>query len=140
MAEDWDAVARAITQRLAELKMTQQQLIDRSHVSKGTVGKIQNNSEQRKRSPRTLKALSTALDWHPDHLQAVLNHRAPPRLDEPVPRSDKDVPGHLVLIEHYLRHLLDRVESMDARLGRIESHAEIAVADAIRDHQQRPDR
>ncbi|HEY3750255.1 MAG TPA: transcriptional regulator [Pseudonocardiaceae bacterium] len=140
MTEDWAAVATAITQRMAERGMTQQQLIDDSDVSKLIVGEIQNNSKQRKRSPRTLKALSTALGWHPDHLAAVLNHRSPPRLGEPVPRSDKDVPGHLVLIEHYLRHLLDRMESMDARLGRIESHAEIAVADAIRDHEQRPDR
>jgi hypothetical protein len=138
VTEDWAAVARAINQRLTELGWKQRQLIERSHVSKAIVGEIQNNSAQRKRGARTLEALSVALDWHPGHLDAVLNGRPPPRAGEPVPRSENDVPGHLVLIEHYLRHVLDRMDSMDARLGRMESHAEIAVEDTIREH-RRPD-
>lgn len=136
MTEDWAGVARAINQRVAELSLSQTQLIERSHVSKAIVGEIQNNSAQRKRSVRTLEALSVALEWHPGHLDAVLNGRPTPRAGEPVPQSDKDVPGHLVLIEHYLRHMLDRMDSMDARLGRIESHAEIAVEDTIRTHRR----
>jgi hypothetical protein len=136
VTEDWAGVARAINQRVAELSLSQTQLIERSHVSKAIVGEIQNNSAQRKRSVRTLEALSVALEWHPGHLDAVLNGRPTPRAGEPVPQSDKDVPGHLVLIEHYLRHMLDRMDSMDARLGRIESHAEIAVEDTIRTHRR----
>ena len=77
MSEDWAAVARAITQRLQELGMRQRELAERSHVSQAIVRELQHNTAQRRRSSRTLEALSVALAWHPQHLTAVLTGRTP---------------------------------------------------------------
>ncbi|MGH3818394.1 MAG: helix-turn-helix domain-containing protein [Pseudonocardiaceae bacterium] len=72
MSEDWAAVARAISQRMTELGINQTELIERSQVSKATVGELYRNSAQRRRSARTLEALLLALGWHPRYLVAVL--------------------------------------------------------------------
>ena len=48
MSEDWAAVARAINQRMAELDLSQRELIARSQVSKATVREIQHNTAQRR--------------------------------------------------------------------------------------------
>lgn len=119
VTDDWAAIANAINQRVADLGLSQRDVIERSHVSKAIVGEIQNNTVQRHRSPRTLKALSLALEWHPDHLAAVLTGLEPPRAGEPTRLSEDDVPGHLAVVEHYLRKLLDRMDSIDDRLDRI---------------------
>ena len=87
MAEDWSAVAQAINARMAELGISQRELIARSHVSKAIVREIQHDVVRRRRSARTLEALSIALDWHPGHLAAVLAERHPPQPGEP--RSDR---------------------------------------------------
>jgi hypothetical protein len=120
---DWAAVSRAITDRMAELSLSQRELIDRSQVSKAIVGEIQNNTVQRRRSARTLEALSVALEWHPDHLAAVLEGRVPPRLGEPAARSDNDVPGRLAVIEHQLRQIDDRLDRIDSKNDRIDDVA-----------------
>lgn len=78
MTEDWAAVATAITQRMTELDVSQQDLITRSRVSKTVVSEIQRNTAQRRRSVRTLEALAVVLDWHPHHLVAILEGRTPP--------------------------------------------------------------
>lgn len=114
MTEDWAAVASAINGRMAELGLTQRELIARSHVSKSVVREIQHNLAERRRSERTLEALSLALDWHPMHLAAVLGGRRPPEVGEPVYRSDDDVPGRLAVIEHQLREITDRLREMSA--------------------------
>ena len=44
MSEDWAAVAQAISQRMAELGLNQRELIERSQVSKATVGELYHNS------------------------------------------------------------------------------------------------
>lgn len=71
MAKNWTAVAEAITTRLAELGMTQNDLSTRSGVSVATVRQLQRNYEAKRRSPRTLSALSEALRWPADHLARV---------------------------------------------------------------------
>lgn len=112
VTEDWAAVSTAIIDRMMELSMSQRVLIDRSRVSKAIVGEIQHNSVQRHRSERTLEALSEALEWHPNHLDAVLKGYPLPRRGDPVVASDNDVPGRLTVIEHELRHLragVDRI-------------------------------
>jgi hypothetical protein len=124
VTDDWAAVADAINQRVTKLDMNQRELIKRSGVSKQIVGEVQNDTIRRRRSPRTLKALSIALNWHPDHLSAVLAGRTPPQMGEPVPWSDDDVPGHLSVIEEYLRQMLDRIDTIDGRLGKIEDSIE----------------
>lgn len=118
--DDWAAVSRAINQRMDELELNQRELIERSQVSRATVGEIRRNEAQRRRSARTLEALSIALDWHPQHLNAVLQGRSTPRLGEPVARSDDDVPGRLAAIEYMLQQIAMKLESIDALAERVE--------------------
>lgn len=120
MTDDWPAVARAINQRMTELGLSQRELIERSRVSKAIVSEIQNNTVERRRSRRTLEALSLALDWHPGHLAAILDNRRPPQAGEPAPRSDDDVPGRLAVIEHRLDEILKRLDGIDAISDRID--------------------
>ncbi|MGW1681393.1 helix-turn-helix domain-containing protein [Saccharopolyspora sp. NPDC002376] len=116
MTEDWAAVARAIDQRTSELGMRQRELAKRSHVSQATVRELQRNTVQRRRSARTLEALSLALGWHPEHLLAVLEGRRPPAVGEPVSTED-DVPTRLAAIERHLREITRQLDDMNARLG-----------------------
>jgi hypothetical protein len=62
VTEDWMVVAQAIRQRMTELGINQRESIERSQVSKATVGELYHNSAQRRRSARTLEALSMALE------------------------------------------------------------------------------
>lgn len=121
MTEDWAAVASAINQRMAELGISQRELIARSQVSKSAVREIQHNVVQRRRSDRTLEALSLALDWNPGHLAAVLAGRRPPRVGEPVPRSDEDLPGRLAVIEHQLHEISEKLAEMAAINERLDA-------------------
>ncbi len=75
---DWAAVAKAMDRRLSELGLRQRDLAERAHVSQAIVRELQHNTKQRRRSTRTLEALSVALGWHPGHLHAVLDGREPP--------------------------------------------------------------
>lgn len=126
MSEDWAAVAQAISQRMSELDINQAELIERSRVSKATVGELYHNSAQRRRSARTLEALSTALEWHPQHLAAVLKGQRVPAIGEPVSRSDDDLPGRLSAIEYRLAQIETRLGTIDELSGRLEEiHANI---------------
>ncbi|WP_216213782.1 transcriptional regulator [Amycolatopsis aidingensis] len=128
MTEDWAAVASAINQRMAQLGVSQREVIMRSQLSKAVVREIQHNVVQRRRSDRTLEALSVALDWHPGHLAAVLAQRRPPEVGEPVVRPDDDVPGRLAVIEHQLRQINDRLARIDAFGDRLnEINANVAT-------------
>lgn len=120
MSEDWAAVARAINQRMTELGLSQRELITRSQVSKATVREIQHNTAQRRRSDRTLEALSLALDLHAGHLAAVLAGRRPPEIGEPTTRGDDDIPGRLAVIEHQLREITARLREMDGLSDRLD--------------------
>ncbi len=68
---DWAAVAAAISTRMAELKVAQKTLADRSKVSQATIRQLQRNYEAKERHPRTLEALSLALNWPANHLEQV---------------------------------------------------------------------
>jgi hypothetical protein len=114
------AVAQAISQRMAELGINQRELIERSQVSKATVGELYRNSAQRRRSARTLEALSMALEWHPQHLVAVLKGQRAPEIGEPVSRSDDDVPGRLAAIEYRLAQIEKRLGAIDELSDRLE--------------------
>ena len=74
--EDWAAVALAISGRVRELGWRQRELAERSHVSAAVVREIQRHTVERRRSPRTLEALSVALGWEPEHLDRVLKGHA----------------------------------------------------------------
>lgn len=136
MTDDWAAVARAIKERKYELGLNQRQLGERANVSKQTIGELENNSVNRRRSARTLRAVSVGLDWHPDHLAAVLAGLTPPPTAEPVPRTDDDVPGHFSVVEHYLRQLLDQVSTINGRLDEIAAKVEPAGQQVRSDHKQ----
>lgn len=120
MTEDWAAVAAAINQRMAELGLRQRELIERSQVSKTAVREIQHNTVQRRRSARTLEALSTALAWHPQHLTAVLEQRRPPQAGDPIVVSDNDVPGRLASIERRLSTISDQLDDVRAIKDRLD--------------------
>ncbi len=120
MAEDWAAVARAIDERMAELGLNQRELIERSQVSKTVVMEIRRNSTERRRSTRTLEALSTALEWHPQHLIALLQGRRVPAVGEPVSRSDDDIQGRLAVIEHRLDQIAVQLAAIGELSGRLE--------------------
>ena len=129
MAEDWTAVSRAVNQRMDELGLNQRELIERSRVSRATVGEIRRNEAQRRRSARTLEALSIALDWHPQHLAAVLRGNRVPELCEPVARSDEDIPGRLDAIEYLLQQIAKKLQDLDSLSERVnEIHTELESA------------
>jgi hypothetical protein len=130
VTEDWEAVARAINQRMTELGLTQRGLISRSQVSKATVGELQRNTAQRRRSTRTLEALSMALEWNPGHLRALLTGRRAPEVGEPASRSDDDIPGRLAAIEYRIEQIAAKLESVDelnAQLKEISASVETIV-------------
>jgi transcriptional regulator with XRE-family HTH domain len=139
VSEDWAAVAQAISQRMTELGINQAELIDRSQVSKATVGELYHNSAQRRRSARTLEALSMALEWHPQHLVAVLKGKRVPDIGEPVSRSDDDVPGRLAAIEYRLAQIearLGAIDELSDRLAEINANVE-AMLKFVNSNQKR---
>ena len=58
MARDWAGVADAMKSRLADLDMTQAELVQRSRLTPMTIPELLCNSAQRRRSDQTLAALS----------------------------------------------------------------------------------
>jgi transcriptional regulator with XRE-family HTH domain len=115
VGQDWAAVAAAMSRRLAELGMRQRDLAERAHVSQAIVRELQHNTRQRRRSARTLEALSVALGWHPRYLQALLDGQPPPDGTEPaVPPAD--LAGRLSVIEAHLRSIEQRLIDVQSRL------------------------
>jgi transcriptional regulator with XRE-family HTH domain len=129
VAEDWAAVSLAINERMTELGLNQRELAERSQVSKTMIMEIRRNVAQRRRGARTLEALSLALDWHPQHLDAVLNGQPVPAVGEPVVRSEDDVQGRLASIEYRLEQITRELASIKGGIGQqlddIESKIEI---------------
>jgi transcriptional regulator with XRE-family HTH domain len=76
-AENWAAVACAVSDRVRELGWRQRELAERSHVSAAVVREIQRHTVERRRSRRTLEALSVALGWESGHLDLVLKGLQP---------------------------------------------------------------
>lgn len=102
--ENWAAVARAISDRVRELGWRQRELADRSHVSAAVVREIQRHTVERRRSPRTLEALSVALGWEPEHLDRVLKGYAREKSNHAAPDSGA---------------LFSRLDSIDQRLDKV---------------------
>jgi hypothetical protein len=109
-AEDWDAVARAISDRLAETRATQMEVASRARVSLTTLRELQHNLNPRRRRPQTLTAVAEALGWPSGYLAQVLHGQpAQPHPDEsgdPVLKS--------------LRDLEDEIADLRARVVQIE--------------------
>jgi predicted transcriptional regulator len=114
--EDWSAVAEALNARTAELTLKQKELAERSGVSLAIVREMQQGKIQRRRNPRTLEALSIALDWHPQHLTAVLQGKTPPEADTSVAAADDPLVPLLNAVIRELRGLRAQVGTLTSRL------------------------
>lgn len=112
--EDWDAVALAIQNRLAETRATQLDVAARARVSLTTLRELQHNTNPRRRRPQTLSAVSEALGWPTGYLARVLSgEAAAPHTDEasdPVLRS-------LTTLETEIRALRARVDEIERQLA-----------------------
>jgi transcriptional regulator with XRE-family HTH domain len=122
VSEQWAAVAAAIDRRMVELGILQRDLAERAHVSQAIVRELQHNTAQRRRSARTLEALSAALGWHPRHLHAVLSGEQPPARSETAPLAGDEIAGRLAAIESRLRSIEDRLDEVHAYLAKDDSH------------------
>ncbi len=112
--EDWDAVAEAIRNRLAETRMTQMDVASRARLTLTTIRELQHNLNPRRRRPQTLAAVSEALGWPPDYLDQVL------RGDRPEPHDDevRDPVLHaLDCLGREIQELRDRVEQIERQLA-----------------------
>ncbi|GAB3446293.1 XRE family transcriptional regulator [Actinophytocola sediminis] len=116
MSEDWSAVAKAINERMTELGLNQRDLAGRSRVALSIVREILHNTVQRRRSGRTLEALSVSLGWHPRHLAAVLLGHTPPAPDDPIDYAADTVPARLAAIEDQLAAITKRLDELNANL------------------------
>ncbi|GAA3044343.1 Helix-turn-helix domain [Actinokineospora globicatena] len=107
--DDWVAVAQTINERMTFLGLRQRELADRSHVSQAVVREIQHRTIERRRSTRTLEAISTALGLHPDHLDDVRQGNTPRPADaieaDPVPSQLRSIEQQLALIVDMLGDL-----------------------------------
>ena len=121
MSDSWAAVAKAINERVKELGWRQRELAERSHVSQAIVREIQRNTVNRNRSARTLEALSTALGWHPQHLDAVLHGRQPPERDDMADQGG-DFAERLDTLERRLDAITDRLDDVKADLTTLIEH------------------
>ncbi|SMC85539.1 helix-turn-helix domain-containing protein [Lentzea albidocapillata] len=119
MSEDWAAVAKAINQRVDELGLRQKELAERSHVSLAIVREIQHNLVERRRSPRTLESLSTALGWHPLHLDAVLRGRTPPEVGDPVVDLADTLWTRMDRVEERLEDITDRLDALKSDVASV---------------------
>ncbi|GAA3041202.1 helix-turn-helix domain-containing protein [Actinokineospora globicatena] len=117
--EDWAAIARCIDRRLTELSLTQRELATRSLVSQATIRELQYNTIQRHRSPRTLEALSTALQLHPDHLSMVLLGQIPLPSPAATPEEDDHVAARLAAIERRMIEMADALDRFRVDLAMI---------------------
>lgn len=112
MAKDWDAVAAAIKARLVEIDMTQSDLAARAGVALMTVRELQHNLQPRRRSPRTLTAVSEALGWPGDQLARILE-------GQPVVDVDAEDPvlGELETVKEDLTAISRRLDAIERRLA-----------------------
>lgn len=119
MSDDWAAVAVAINERLSGLGWRQRDLAERSGVSLATVREIQRHSVERRRSPRTLASLSSALGWPPGHLSAVLRGQPAPELTG---RGADNALSRLDRVERKLDDISARLDALGADLATVIDH------------------
>jgi transcriptional regulator with XRE-family HTH domain len=122
VSEDWAAVSKAINERVNALGWRQRELAERSHVSQAIVRELQHHTVERRRSARTLEALSVTLGWHPQHLAAVLAGRRPPAADEPVSDQGETVWSRLDTLDERLSEITDRLDDLKTDLATVIKH------------------
>jgi transcriptional regulator with XRE-family HTH domain len=107
---DWTAVAEAVKARMAALRLKQLDLAHRAGVSPATIREITNSPRPRRRYGRTLAALSEALDWPADHLDAVLTGRDTTAQADP---DDPRVLDELLTIRQELQAIKQRLDALE---------------------------
>jgi hypothetical protein len=110
MSRDWDAVAAAIQGRMTDLDMTQTELAKRADVALMTVRELQHNLRPRKRSPRTMSAVSEALGWPAGYLAEVLTGGEPAD-----PDAGDPVLAELDVIKEQLTTITRRLDVIEQR-------------------------
>jgi transcriptional regulator with XRE-family HTH domain len=123
VSEEWVAVSNAINERVNELGWRQRELAQRAHVSQAIVRELQHHTVERRRSARTLEALSVALGWHPQHLAALLHGQTPPEVGEPISDNGRTVSSRLDAIDERLGEITDLLHEMNANLTAVIGHA-----------------
>jgi transcriptional regulator with XRE-family HTH domain len=107
-AGNWAKVGEALRARREGRGLTQEQLHELSGVSVAIIGEIEQHEIIRRRSLRTLAALSVALDWPEDYLARIRDGHQPPKTAELSPE------------EAALRSVLDKLDKILAdRLNEI---------------------
>ncbi|PPK67864.1 helix-turn-helix transcriptional regulator [Actinokineospora auranticolor] len=114
MSEDWAAVAKCINDRVRELGWRQRELADRSQVSQAIVRELQHHTVERRRSARTLEALSLALGLRPDHLSDVLRGRYPHDGDD---AEAGPMGSRMDSVELRLAEIAERLDDIQVRLN-----------------------
>jgi hypothetical protein len=112
MARDWGAVAEAMKSRLAELDMTQAELIQRSRLAPMTIRELLFNTAQRRRSDQTLASLSEALGWPPGYLRAVAEGRVPGD-----PEAGDPVLAELAELKEAVTVITERLDAIEQQLA-----------------------
>ncbi|HVQ97060.1 MAG TPA: hypothetical protein VMU51_38960 [Mycobacteriales bacterium] len=119
MAADWTAVAREINSRAAELGLNQRELAELSGVSLAIVREIQQDKIHRRRNPRTLEALSIALQRPPQHLAALLDGKTPPQNGQVSMQQPDPVLVALNTIVREIRGLRAQVGTLGSRIDSV---------------------
>ncbi len=131
MGEDWATVAREVNRRADSLGLRQKDLAERSGVSLAIIREIQQNKTQRRRNPRTLEALSVALQWHPQHLSALLAGIKPPdAAPEAIPAGDP--------VAAALESVVREIRGLRAQIGTLTRRVEAVLTDGERDKLRKP--
>lgn len=124
MADDWDAVAKAIVSRLRTKRMSQRKLAEVSTVSGAIIGELVKNSVQRHRTGSVLERLSMALGWEAGHLSAVAagivpsaDATTPSTTEAHSPESRVSVQDQLDQMVNQLNHVQADVTTMHADLA-----------------------
>ncbi|MEV6985016.1 helix-turn-helix transcriptional regulator [Sphaerisporangium sp. NPDC051017] len=108
---DWAAVAKVVNDRMAELGMTQRELIERSKVAPMTIRQIQQGVD-RKRNRNTLVAISRALGLPDEHLSRVAAESHPG-----AGGGDEAEGATIADLVRELAALRDRVDVIETRLS-----------------------
>jgi transcriptional regulator with XRE-family HTH domain len=118
--EDWAALSREVNRRAAALGLRQKDIADRSGVSLAIIREIQQDKTHRRRNPRTLEALSVALQWHPQHLGAVLAGIKPPD-------AGPDLTPPADPVAAALENVVREIRGLRAQIGTLTRRVESAV-------------
>jgi transcriptional regulator with XRE-family HTH domain len=116
VGENWTAVAREVNSRATSLGLKQRELAERSGVSAAIVREIQQGRIHRRRNPRTLEALSIALQWHPQHLTAVLAGIKPPENGHTAAPTEDPVLAALTTLVREVRGLRAQIGTLSNRI------------------------